>query len=626
MTNNELLKEKCNPASYEKLMALRNTKLHEFVASYAELCNPNSIYVGTDAKEDRAYIRQQALKNGEEKSLAIKGHTIHFDGAQDQARDKAQTKYLLPHGADLTSVPNAIEKGPGIEEIRSILKDIMVGKEMYVLFFCLGPTGSEFSIPCVQLTDSSYVGHSEYILCRTGYEQFKEIGSSEAFFRYVHSAGDLENGVSKNVDKRRVYIDIEEDIVYSTNTQYAGNTVGLKKLSLRLAIQKASREGWLAEHMFLMAVHGPKGRKTYFSGAFPSACGKTSTAMLPGETIIGDDIAYLRKYKDALHGVNVECGIFGIIQDVNDKDDPVIWKVLSTPGQAIFSNVLVCDDNHPRWLGDGRPAPEKGINFSGQWHKGKKDADGKEIPSAHKNARYTISLYDLSNTDSELDNPHGVPVRGIIYGGRDSSILPPVQEAFNWEHGIITMGASLESETTAATLGKEGVRQINPMSNLDFLSIYLGTYINNNLQIVKGIEKPPRIFLVNYFQKDKEGNYLTAMEDKRVWIKWMELRVHGDVDAIKLPTGSIPEYEDLKRLFKEVLNKEYTEEDYLKQFSIRVLENCAKIARIKEFYTKHKKNVPDILFTILDEQKKRLERAHEEHGDSLFPPAFRHSQ
>ena len=618
----KLLKSKCDAKSYKKLEQLKNSALFEFISEYVTLCNPASVYVCDDSDKDKEYIREKAVKSREEQKLAIKGHTIHFDGYNDQARDKANTKYLISKGTKLGASLNVVDKETGLEEINEYLKDIMKGRQMYVLFFCLGPTGSEFSLPCVQITDSSYVAHSEYILCRRGYEQFKKTGNSDKFFKYVHSAGELENGVSKNVDKRKVYIDFDGNIVYSTNTQYAGNTVGLKKLSLRLAIRKASEEGWLAEHMLLMGVYGPKGRKTYFAGAFPSACGKTSTAMLKGETIVGDDIAYLRKKGGKICAVNVECGIFGIIQDVNPDGDPVIWDALTSPGEAIFSNVLMTVKGDPYWLGDGREIPGEGINFSGRWKKGKKDAKGNEIPHAHKNARYTISLYALSNMDPELDNPGGVELKGIIYGGRDSSVWPPVQESFDWAHGVITMGASLESETTAATLGKEGVRQFSPMANLDFVSIPLGGYIKNHLNFVKGVLNPPHIFGVNYFQKDKKGKYLTAMEDKRVWVKWMELRINKDVEAIKAPTGYIPKYEDLKKLFKEVLNKGYTEKDYTEQFTLKINENLQKIERIREIYTTKVTDTPDILFQTLKAQEERLKEIQSGKGDYIVPDAL----
>lgn len=613
----ELVKTKCGEENYQKLLDLNNPELLDFVAKYVRHCNPASVFVCTDRDKDAEYIRNKATETGEEKRLAVSGHTIHFDGYHDQARDKKKTRYLLPPGVDLGPL-NAVDKEAGLNEIHGILKNIMEGKEMFVCLFCLGPTDSPFSIPAVQLTDSSYVAHSELILYRRGYEEFKR-RSPEKFFKVVHSAGVLEDRVSKNIDERRIYIDLENYIVYSTNTQYAGNTVGFKKLSLRMAIYKASREGWLAEHMLVMGVHGPDDRVTYFTGAFPSMCGKTSTAMVKGETIVGDDLAYLRNINGNVYAANVESGIFGIIQDVNPEGDPLIWEVLNTPGEVIFSNVLVTEEGIPYWLGDVREVPEEGINYSGKWRKGKKDLAGTPIPPAHKNARYTVSLYALKNCDPELDNPQGVEVKGIIYGGRDSDTSCPVQEAFDWKHGVITMAAALESETTAATIGKEGVRVFNPMSNIDFVSIPLSRYIDSHLEFGKGLNSALRIFSVNYFLKNREGNFMNAREDKRVWLKWMELRVHGEVEAIKTPTGYIPRYEDLKRLFKEVLDKDYTEKDYSEQFTVRIPENIRKIERVMEIYRTKVSDTPEVLFDILEEQKQRLEELRRYRWDYVSP-------
>lgn len=617
----KILKEKCSEKNYENLMAIPNSDVQRFIARYVDLCNPDSVFIRTDSTEDIKYVRKNAIENEEETKLKIDGHTVHFDGYFDQARDKVNTHYLLPPDVSLGADIRSMDLNQGMEEIHSLLKDSMRGKEVYVGFFCLGPTDSEFSILAVQITDSSYVMHSEGILIRNGYKQFLKSSDGDHFFKFVHSAGILEKNVSKNVDERRVYINLEEDIVYSVNTQYAGNTIGLKKLAMRLAIRKASYEGWLTEHMFIMGVHGPGGRTTYFTGSFPSACGKTSTAMLEGETIIGDDIAYLRIIDDEIRAANVECGIFGIIQDVNEKSLPIIWQAFNGQEEIIFSNILVSDDK-PYWLGDGRKIPAKGINFSGDWHKGKCDNEGYEIPHAHKNARFTISISSLKNRDPLADNPKGVPVSGLIYGGRDSDTCVPVMESFNWNHGILTMGATIESETTAATLGREGVRKFNLMANIDFLSIPMGRYINNNCDIGNSIKNPPKIFSVNYFLKDSDGNYLNNLEDKSVWIKWMELKVNGDVKALNTPVGRIPVYEDLKKLFKEVLNKEYTQDSYIKQFTIRIPENLAKIERITNIYKTKVPDAPHILFEYLDEQEKRLNETAKIHGNYVSPLEF----
>jgi len=617
MDNLEILKRKCLKGHFERLTSIPNKEVIEFISKYVALCNPASVFVRTDSEEDAEYIRKKAIENGEEHKLKIEGHTVHFDGYFDQARDKKNTKFLIEKGMEFGKGLNVLERTKGLEEIHYLMKDIMKGKELFILFLCLGPVNSEFSLYAVQLTDSAYVAHSEDILYRPAYRVFLEKEDIE-FFKYVHSAGELdERKTSKNYDKRRIYIDFVENIVYSVNTQYAGNTIGLKKLSLRLAIRKADREGWLAEHMFIMRVNGKEGRKSYFLGAFPSMCGKTSTCMVKGENIVGDDIAYLRKRDGKVYAVNVERGIFGIIRDVNQKDDPLIWEALTSPGEVIFSNVLITDGT-PYWLGDGREIPEEGINFSGKWYKGKKDENGREIPHSHPNARYTIPLKTLKNCDPVYEDPSGVEVSGIIYGGRDSDTWVPLFESFDWTHGVITIGACLESETTAATLGKEGVRTFNLMANLDFLSIPIGKYIQNHLDFSKGLESTPKIFGVNYFLKDENGNYLTDKQDKRVWLKWMELRVNNEVEAIETPIGLIPYYEDLKQLFQNVLSKEYTEKDYVKQFTLRIPQNLSKIERITGIY-KGIEDTPEILFEVLNAQKERLIKTREKFGDFVSP-------
>ena len=617
----EALEPRLSVADFKKLSAIDNPNVHEFIAKESDLCHPEKIFICSDSPEDIAYVRKQAISTGEEQAiLTISGHTIHFDGEQDQGRDRQATKYLVPKGLSLSKALNQMDRQEGLAEVRVLLRDAMIGKTMIVRFIALGPPNSSFTILGLQATDSWYVAHSESLLYRPGYEQFVKAGPKSDFLRVVHSAGRL-NGDMVSIDytKKRIYIDHMDNTIYSVNTQYAGNSVGFKKLAFRLAIRKASSEGWLAEHMLLMGVFGPGKRKTYFAGAFPSACGKTSTAMLPGETILGDDIAYIRDIDSAARAVNVESGIFGIIQDVNPKDDALIWKVLTNPGEIIFSNVLV-KDGKPYWLGMGHELPKDGCNFSGTWFEGKKDETGNEIPAAHKNARYAVTLKALENCDPEIDNPLGVTLEGIMYGGRDTKAYVPVQQSFSWEHGIIAYGASLETETTFATIGKEGVPEINMMSIQDFISIPMGRNVQNNLDFGRKLKKQPVIFGVNYFLKETgNGKYLNSPQDKHVWIKWMEHRVHGEVEAVRGPTGYIPKYEDLRRLFKQVLNKDYSKEEYIKQFTIRISENLAKIDRVSRFYQENVTDTPLELFGILYMQRQRLIEAQAKYGDYISP-------
>jgi phosphoenolpyruvate carboxykinase (GTP) len=619
----EALHPKMSEECYEKLCAIKNHKVYEFIAKSSDLCNCEEIFVCSDSAEDIEQVRQQAIATGEETVLKLEGHTVHFDGIHDQGRDRQATKYLVPRGVSFSKALNQIDRQEGLVEAKGLLRDSMKDRTMIVRFISLGPPNSVFTILGLQCTDSWYVAHSEDLLYRPGYEVFRQSEPNREFLRVVHSAGKLTaNMTSAMHDKKCIYIDYMDSTIYSVNTQYAGNSVGFKKLAFRLAMRQANYEGWLAEHMMIMGVHGPGGRKTYFSGAFPSACGKTSTAMLPGETIVGDDIAYIRDVGSVARAVNVESGIFGIIQDVNPEDDALIYKVLTSPGEVIFSNVLV-SDGKPYWLGMGSELPKEGTNFSGEWHEGKKDEFGNEIPPAHKNARYAVALKALENCDPELDNPMGVELSGILYGGRDARAYVPTQQSFDWEHGIIAYGASLETETTFATVGKEGVPEINMMSTQDFISIPLGQNVCNNLEFGRKLKKAPLVFGVNYFLRETgNGKYLNSPQDKHVWIKWMELRVHGEAGAIRSPTGFLPKYEDLKKIFKRVLGKEYSKEDYVKQFTIRVPENLAKIERVQRFYQENVSDTPAELFDILDQQRQRLVEARERFGDYISPESF----
>jgi phosphoenolpyruvate carboxykinase (GTP) len=612
----QLLKNKMGEDSYRKLMALDNDKVNDFVGYAIELCEPERVFVGDDSDEDVDFIRRMAIYNQEERPLKTPGHTAHFDGYYDQARKKEVTKYLVPTEETLDPKLNQTERESGLKELEDLQRGAYKGRTMLVRFFCLGPVNSEYAIPCLQITDSAYVAHSEDLLYRRGYEEFKSLPKGAEFFKYRHCTGEVdERMTSKHPDLNRVYMDYTRNTVYSVNTQYAGNTVGLKKLSLRLAIRKADREGWLAEHMFIMRSNGPGGRKTYFCGAFPSACGKTSTAMIPGENIVGDDLAYFRVIDGEFRAANVESGIFGIITDVNPDDDPVIFDILKKPGEVIFGNILV-KDNRPYWIGMGEELPTEGENYAGTWHKGMKGPDGKDTTESHKNARYTIRMEDLENRDPEWDKPEGHKVGGIIYGGRDSDTSVPVREAYSWEHGVCTMGAMLESETTSATIGQEGVRKWNVMSNMDFLSMSVGRYIQNNLDFAKDIDRPS-VFGTNYFLK-KDGKYLNGKLDKSVWIKWMELRVNGDAEAIDAGCGLIPEYDDLKTLFKQVLGKEYTKEDYVEQFTVRVPELLAKLDRMEKIYATVS-DTPETMKKEMAAERERLNVLKAAKGDYVSP-------
>ena len=623
-----ILKSKMSEESYGKLIALKNQKLYDFVGKFVKHCNPKSVYMCDDSREDEDYVKRMSLEKGEERPLARENQTIHYDGYGDQARDRGNTRYIVyKENLERMKALNSVEYEEGYAEIMEIAESNMAGKDAVIKLFCEGPAFSQFTRPCIQLTDSWYVAHSEQILYRNAYKHFMEMEDKDDFYRFIHSAGALdERGCTINIDKRRIYMDTQNNIVYSMNDQYAGNSVGLKKHSMRLAINQSGQQGWLCEHMFVMAcVNKEKNRNTYFCGAFPSACGKTSTAMIPGELVVGDDIAYFKNIDGEYRAVNVEQGIFGIIRDVNEKDDPVIFANLLKPQETIFSNVLTGPDNNPYWLGMGMDTPKEGENHSGPgWKEGKTDSTGKEIGLAHPNSRYTMRLDYLENFDEKgFNDPNGVKVDGLLYGGRDSDTTVPVEEAKTYQDGIVLKAATLESETTSATLGQEGVRRIDPMANLDFISYPLGEYVDNNLKFVDGMKEAPKVYSTNYFLLDEDKKFCTSKLAKKVWLHWAEGRIHGDYDAYETPTGFIPKYQDLKVLFKSLIDEDYIEDDYTYQFTFRCEKWIAKLDRAVEWYAKMDPNTPQSIINQWQSAKKSIQAVMDKYGPTIAPGAFK---
>jgi phosphoenolpyruvate carboxykinase (GTP) len=612
------LQSRLSDANLKKLTDLNNPSLNELIARSIMRYQPRSVFISTGSEEDRHYIRTQALRHGEEKPFLTPGHTVHYDGYFDQGRDPGNTKFCVKEGTSLGPGILCIERDEGMVEINEIMDGIMHGKEMIVSFYSLGPLGTEFEIPCVQVTDSYYVAHSEDILYRNGYQAFTNPNYVDGFFGFLHSAGALVHGVSRDVDLRRIFIDLETNFVYSANTQYAGNTVAAKKLAHRLAIKKAAQEGWLAEHLLIAAVPSCEGDKvTYITGAFPSWCGKTSTSML--FKVVGDDLAHLRTKDGIVYAANVERGIFGVIKDVNPEDDPYIYDLLVKSGEIIFSNILD-SDGRSYWQGMGAvQIPLEGYNHSGHWWRGKRDGSGKRISISHDNARFTVGLGGIAN----FDTTQVVPCEGIIYGGRSAKRPLPVSQSYGWAHGVF-YGASIESEPTAATVGGGGSDIIiNPMANTEFLSIPIGTYLENHIRFGKDLKRAPKVFYVNYFLRDEAGKFLNTKMDKKVWVRWIERRINDKVDAYATPIGFIPKYEDLADLFQKELGAAYYREDYQQQFMIRVRQLWDKLDGVEKFYRAEPSAVPRKIFSAVDISRRLLLEAEKRHGSDIPPVKFK---
>ncbi|MGD9159129.1 MAG: phosphoenolpyruvate carboxykinase domain-containing protein, partial [Desulfobacteraceae bacterium] len=396
----------------------------------------------------------------------------------------------------------------------------------------------------------------------------------------------------------------------------------LKKGNHRFAVDLATyygKEEELSEHMFITGMTGKGGRKTYFAGAAPSGCGKTTTAMV-GSDFIGDDLAQLWIAEDGtLRAINPECGIFGIVQDVNREGDPYLMKCLREEGaEVIWSNVLIDDNNVPHWVGNGEEAPKKGINFQGEWFEGKTDKNGNPVPLSHPNSRCTLSNTEIGNYNPKAgEDPDGVEVKIITYSGRDADTMPPVWVAKNPDQGVI-IGASVLSAATATEVGVSGVRR-QPWANQPFIPGPLADYMNAQFIFFNSskLKQKPIMCGLNYFLTHKarggEGSGLLGEKrDVKVWLGWLEKRANGDVEAIDTPIGFIPEYEDLKKLFSEI-EKDYPVDLYNKQFAFYIDNIVSRIDLQEEEYRKEE-NIPQKLFDIYAEQKKGLLALKEKYG------------
>jgi phosphoenolpyruvate carboxykinase (GTP) len=378
--------------------------------------------------------------------------------------------------------------------------------------------------------------------------------------------------------------------------------------------------------MFITCIQGRGGRITGITGAAPSGCGKTTTAMA-GDYFIGDDLAQMWIAEDGtIRSVNPECGIFGIVEDVNREGDPLLMDCLRNEGtEVIWSNVLIDANGVPHWVGNGEAHPSSGRNFQGQWQEGMTDAIGKAIPLSHPNARCTLASTALGNFSEEAESSAGVETRVITYSGRDSDTMPPVWAAKSSDQGVV-IGACIVSAATATEVGATGVKRA-PWANAPFIPGALGDYMDAQFKFFGSDkiaeDKRPVMAGLNYFltheSRGSEGKRLLGEKrDVKAWLAWLERRAHNDVDAIDTPIGYLPKYEDLKRLFKERIDKDYPEELYTKQFSLYIDNILARIELQLEAYGKEE-NLPAKLFEVLKQQREELTALKDTYGPIVTP-------
>jgi phosphoenolpyruvate carboxykinase (GTP) len=611
-----------------KLRTIKNHDALVRIANAIAMCGPARVLVVTSSPADIEECRRISMDTGEECPLAMKDHSLHFDLPEDQGRMVDQTFYICNDDEETSSLAKRMGRTDALDYIRQTMRTVMTGRTMFIGFYSRGPVGAQGAVPGLMISSSAYVMHSANILYRGVFERFDaEAARAGVYFTNVHSQG---TSRSEDIHKARIFMDRSWFTTFSMYCTYAGNTLMLKKGNHRFAVDLCTyyrREKELSEHMFITGMTGPGGRKTFFAGAAPSGCGKTTTAMV-GTDYIGDDLAQIWIGRDGtLRAVNPECGIFGIVEDLNKEGDPYLYKCLREPGtEVIWSNVLFDDKSVPYWTGSGEPLPAKGRNFQGEWWPGKTDKNGKPVPVSNPNARITLTNEAIGNYNSRIANdPAGVPIKVITYSGRDSDTMPPVWVAKNPDHGV-AIGASILSAATATEVGAKGVSR-QPWANSPFIPCPLGDYMDaqflffNSTKFSK--EGRPLIAGLNYFLLDCERGgdakkLLGEKRDVRAWLTWLERYAHNEVQGIETPIGFIPRYEDLKAVFGEMVDKSYSHELYVKQFSFYV-DNILGRIQIQEDAYRKEKHIPPRIFEVYEEQKKGLLALKEKHGPVVKP-------
>jgi phosphoenolpyruvate carboxykinase (GTP) len=623
-----VFEERVAAAQLTKLNKIQNEAVRLKIANAIVLCDPDKVFINTASDEDRQFIKDLSLEKGEEKSLPMENHTIHYDLKDEQGRIIDRTFYISNAGEEVSSLANKMDRSEACEDIKDKMTGIMKGKIMIIGFYLRGPVGAPASNPAVEISSSTYVLHSADILYRNVYDAFdQEVEKLGHFFTNIHSEG---LNRAEDLPNARVFMDRSHLTTYSFNCTYAGNTLLMKKGNHRFAVDRAvyvNRAEQVAEHMFITGIEGPGGRITWMIGAAPSGCGKTTSAMA-GDHFVGDDLAQAWIAEDgSIRSINPEKGIFGIVEDVNWDGDPQLMKCLREPGtEVIWSNVLIDENGVPQWVGNNEdPPPRKGVNFQGPWEQGMVDANGKEIPMSHPNSRCTLDNSALGNYSAENENGAGVETRIVTYSGRDSDTMPPVWVAKNSDDGVV-IGACIVSAATATEVGATGVRR-QPWANAPFIPGSLGEYMAAQFEFFGSDkiapDKQPILSGLNYFltHEARGGDskkLLGEKKDVKAWMAWLERRAHNEVDAIDTPVGYLPKYADLKELFQSKIDKAYPEDLYEKQFSLYIDNIISRIDLQIEAYGKEA-NIPQKLFDILNRQRQELEALKDKYGPIVSP-------
>lgn len=521
-------------------MSSKLQALNDWVDQVANHTRASRIHWCDGSADENARLIEGMLESGDLEQLNPETHPdcyLHRSDPADVARVEHLTYVCTAREDDAGPNNNWMAPAEAHALMNGLFAGCMEGRTLYVVPYCMGPVDSPFSRCGVEITDSPYVVANMRLMTRMGGEALARIERDGRFVKGVHSTGDLDP------DRRYIVHFPEELAIQSFGSGYGGNALlGKKCHALRIASYQARAEGWLAEHMLIVGIESPDGEVRYVAGAFPSACGKTNLAMMiPPEAYreagwkvwtVGDDICWLHPGEDGrLWAINPEAGFFGVAPGTSAKTNPNALAMLDR--ETIFTNVGVTEDNQPWWegLGEGRPAKDwRGRPF-----------DPKHGPAAHPNSRFTVSIKRCPSYSEQAENPDGVPIDAIIFGGRRASLAPLVLEAHDWTHGVL-VGAGMASETTAAATGQVGIVRRDPMAMKPFCGYHFADYWAHWLDTGAKLSRPPKIFQVNWFRRDPEGGFVwPGFGDNMRVLEWIMARCRDEVGAQDTPVGKLPE-------------------------------------------------------------------------------------
>ena len=589
-----------------------NKYVLDWVNEMAALTTPDKIVWIDGSEEQTNALRKEAVSTGEIIELnqeKLPGCYLHRTSINDVARVEGRTFICTKKKEDVGATNNWMESGECYEKLGKLFRGSMKGRTMYVIPYSMGVVGSDFAKTGIELTDSIYVVLNMLIMTRAGQYVLDNLGDRSDFIKGLHSKAQLDE------ENRYICHFPEDNTIWSINSCYGGNVLlGKKCFALRIASYLGRKEGWLAEHMLILGVEYPNGEIHYVSAAFPSACGKTNLAMLiPPEIYrkkgykvwcVGDDIAWIRVGKDGrLWAVNPENGFFGVAPGTSEKSNPN--ALATTKRNTIFTNVAQnLDDNTVWWEGLDNNPPKNALNWRGEkWDYTKYDKHDKSTCAAHPNSRFTAPAKQCPCVSPEFDSLTGVPLDAIVFGGRRAKTAPLVYQSRNWQHGTF-VGSIMASETTAAASGAVGVVRRDPMAMLPFCGYDMGEYFGHWLEMGKKISNPPKIFHVNWFRTDDEGNFIwPGFGDNFRVLLWILDRCADKVDAVETAIGYVPKAEDID-----------IEELNISRDTIRNLLSVDKehwledIDNIKAFYDKLGKTVPAELREELAKLEENLKK------------------